>query len=246
MPTTPSHRQTRSNSTPNTNVTFSDIKSLIETAKDQFFGKLTQEVDRLSGMLTTLLQRVEDLDKKTTHIEQSCVESHARFEKEINELRRSNEDNITELMLEMEQRIQRSGNIIIFGIPEQSHGTVEERRSLDAGAVDQLLSEIDEEVPKSRSLHIHRLGKPRDDRSRPLRVSGFTVGQKLQVVRSSRSLRNSDSYKNVFVNSDLTPRQQREARALRAEMKQRRENGENDLVIFNGKITSKSQLSNFH
>jgi len=246
MPNTPSNRQTRSNSTPNTSVTFADIKSLIETAKDQFFGKLTQEVDRLSGLLTTLLQRVEDLDRKTTHIEQSCIESHARFEKEISELRKSNENNITELMLEMEQRIQRSGNIIIFGIPEQSQGTIEERRSLDASAVDELLSEIDEEVPESKSLQIHRLGKPRDGRPRPLRITGFTVGQKLQVVRSARSLRNSDNYKNVFVNSDLTPRQQREARALRVELKQRRENGENDLVIYNGKITSKSQLSNFH
>ena len=242
MPTTPITRKTRSNSTPNTNVSFSDMQSLIETVKNQIFGKLTQEVDRLSSILTTLLQRVEDLDKKTTNIEQSCIESHARIEREISELKKSNED----LMPEVEQRIQRSGNIVIFGMPEQSQGTVEERKSLDAGAVDELLSEIDEEVPSSHSLQVQRLGKPREDRPRPLRVSGFTVSQKLQVVRSSRSLRNIDDYKNIFINSDLTPRQQREARALRAELKQRREKGENDLVIYNGKITSKSQLTNFH
>jgi hypothetical protein len=246
MSTTPSSRKTRSNSTPNTNVSLSDIKALIESTKNQLFGKLTQEVDRLSGLLTTVLHRIEELDKKTTHIEKSCLESHACLEREISEMKRNNEENITELMKEMEERIQRSGNIIIFGLPEQCEGTAEERRSRDADAVDDLLGKIDEEVPSSQSLQIHRLGRPREDRPRPLRVTGFTTGQKIRVIRSSKSLRSTENYKNVFVNTDFTLRQQREARALRAELKQRRENGENDLVIYNGKITSKSQLTHFH
>lgn len=250
MPTngTPSSRTTRSNSTstPATNISLSDIKSLIEDTKNQLLGKLTCEVDRLSVLLTSLLNRIEVLDKKTSNIEKSCTESHAKFEKEISELKKSNENKINEQMLEMEQRIHRSGNIIIFGLAEQTEGTAAERNLYDAKDVDALLDEIEEDISDSLSLQVHRLGKPNADRPRPLRVSGFTIGQKELILRGSRSLRSKEDYKNVYVNSDLTPRQQREEKALRIELKQRRENGENDLIIYGGKIISKSKLSHFH
>lgn len=228
-------------------LSLSDIKSLIEDSKNQLLGKLTNEVDRLSQLLTTLIHRIDDLDKKTTQIERSCIESHSRFEREIRELKKSNEENVTELRQEMEQRIHRSGNIIIFGLPEQNEGTADERKSRDSNAVVEIIGEIDVDVAQSTQyLQVHRLGRPRMDKPRPLRVSGFTVGQKAQVLRSAKSLRNRDGYKDIFINPDLTPHQQREANALRAELKQRRGNGENDLVIHSGKIIPRSQLSNFH
>ena len=40
--------------------------------------------------------------------------------------------------------------------------------------------------------------------------------------------------------------QQREAKALRMELQQRRENGESDLIIRNGQIVPTSSLQNFH
>ena len=89
-----------------------------------------EEIEKLSSMISNLLQRVENLDKKTNKIEKHCLENHALLEKKISDLTKSSEANINELMLEMEQRSQRSGNLIFFGLPEQNDGSVEERLSL--------------------------------------------------------------------------------------------------------------------
>ena len=246
MPHTPSQRTTRSNSNPSTTITLMDIKLLIESTKTELLGKLSQEVDKLSGMLATLLHRVDDLDKKTYEIEKHCSESHALLDKEIKDLKKSSEINVSELMQEMEQRTFRSGNIIIFGLPELKEGTVEERKSADMAAVNELLSKIEADAYVSSPQTSHRLGKPSNEKPRPLRITGFNVAEKSEILRKARSLRSHDEYENTFVNPDLTPRQQRESKLLRLELKQRRQRGEQDLVIHNGKIVSKSNLRNFH
>ena len=47
-----------------------------------------------------------------------------------------------------------------------------------------------------------------------------------------------------FIHQDLTPRQREARKPLVAELKQRKANGESNLIIFNGKVVQKraSQL----
>ena len=242
MSKTPSQRLTRSNSNPNSNITLQDIKSLIENTKTQLLGKLSVEINKLSDMLTTLIARIDNLDKKSKEIEKQCSESHAVLDEKIKELKCSYESSMEEMMLEMEQRNQRSGNVIIFGLPESNEGTAEERKTCDSKAVDELLIKIDVNIPPTQA---HRLGKPRSSKPRPLRVSGLNRSEKFAILRKAKSLRQYEKYRNVFINPDLTRRQQNEASILRAELKQRKENGEHDLIIRNGKIIP-SSAENFH
>lgn len=66
-----------------------------------------------------------------------------------------------------------------------------------------------------------------------------------RVLRSGRKLRSSTRFRRVFVAKDLTKLQQEEARNLRAELKRRRELGE-DVVIFRNQVRTKDSLPNFH
>jgi len=43
----------------------------------------------------------------------------------------------------------------------------------------------------------------------------------------------------VFIHQDLTPKQREARKQLVAELKQRKANGEKDLIIFNGKIVQR-------
>ena len=234
-----SQRVTRSNSNPNTDITLHDIKSLIEETQSQILGKLTFEVNRLSDMLTTVIGRIQDLDERCKEIEWQCSENHAKFDEKINDLKKSHEENMQEMMQEMDQRMFRNANIMIFGLPESSDGTIEERKDRDSSSVESLLNKMDVE---DCSIVTRRIGKPRNDKPRPLRVTGLTLSKKYEILRKARSLKGQEEFKGVFFNPDLTPRQQREAKLLRAELKQRRENGEQDLIIRNGKITSSASF----
>lgn len=234
-----SQRITRSNSNPNTDITLHDIKSLIEDTKSQLLGKLTFEVNRLSDMLTTVIGRIDGLDKRCKEIERQCSESHAKFDEKINDIKKTYYENMQEMMQEMDQRMHRNANIMIFGLSEPSEGTVEERKDRDSFTVESLLTRMEVEVSSVKS---HRIGKPRIDRPRPLRVTGLSLSEKTEILRKARSLKGNDEFKSVFLNSDLTPRQQYEAKCLRVELRRRRENGERDLTIRNGKIISSTSF----
>ena len=63
-------------------------------------------------------------------------------------------------------------------------------------------------------------------------------------MQKAKNLRNSTTFKNVYINPDLTIRQQKESKALRDELKKRRNNGES-VVIRNGEVVPKNNEQNF-
>jgi len=82
-----------------------------------------------------------------------------------------------------------------------------------------------------------RLGKmPEDEQAkpRPLLVS---EEQKDKVLRQSKNLRMKYTTEpnRLFVHQDLTPKQREARRRLVAELKQKQTDGENNLMIVNGK-----------
>lgn len=242
MPTTPTQKTTRSSSNPNTNITLLDIKTLIESSKKEILSKLKTEVTKLTEMFTTLSDRIDELERRNTQLEQKYTASSAKLE-EVNQLQAVKEEKADELLKEMEERIHRRDNIIISGVPELSEGTAEERKRKDCEIVQDILNKIVDEVPISKA--IYRLGRPRPDRARPIRVVGLDASDKANILRKSRSLKRDTNYGKIYVNPDLTPRQQKEAKELRDELKMRKEIGEDDIVIYRGKIVKTSQIQNF-
>ena len=207
-------------------------------------GKLSHEIGKLTDMLGTVLHRIDLLDKKTRQIEEFCSEGHAKLHREIEDLKKNNNTNMKEAILEMEQRAYRSSNIVIFGLDEPFEGSVEERKSSDLLAIKNILFKIDAQDSQPLALASQRLGKPTSRKPRPLRITGLSIARKSDILRKSRNLKNFGEYKNVFIKADLTPRQQYEAKILRTELQERRERGEKDLIIRRGQIISSSQ--NFH
>ena len=62
-----------------------------------------------------------------------------------------------------------------------------------------------------------------------------------EMLQNAKKLRESrDARSRVFINPHLTKQQAVEEKALRTEVKQRKENGE-DVMIKNGKIVSRQE-----
>lgn len=70
------------------------------------------------------------------------------------------------------------------------------------------------------------------------------ISTKSEVLRQARRLRTVDNpdLKKVYINPDLTPIQQREDRALRVELKSRRQAGEK-VIIRGGRIVTAREAS---
>jgi len=91
------------------------------------------------------------------------------------------------------------------------------------------------------TFRLQRLGKISSNHSRPIRISGLNDTHRSDILRRSKSLRLIKRFNKVYINADLTPLQQRESKSLREELSRRRAAGEEDLIIFRGKITSRNQ-----
>ena len=80
-----------------------------------------------------------------------------------------------------------------------------------------------------------RLGRPVENKIRPLLVILANAEDKLTILKSASRLRSHSEFKNVFISPDRT-RQEREAFR---KLKRRRAAGEPNLIIRNDKIITK-------
>ena len=133
-------------------------------------------------------------------------------------------------------------NLMVSGIVEKTNGTVEERKEYDEECITNLLNKIG---LHDCSFHgARRIGKANPDKPRLIRVTCSNADEKRSILKNARKLRSLTQFSKVFINSDLTPMQQKEQRLLREELKRRRIAGEN-VRIRHGKIVV-TDNQNFH
>lgn len=130
-----------------------------------------------------------------------------------------------DLITELQERSERSKNIVIIGIPEQYSEKKEERQMNDRLKIDEVLKLIYPECPKPQK--IFRLGKYNAKRSRPLKVCFDS-----QIIAKT-ILRNKVNFKeeNFRIYSDQTPQQREFLIHIKNELKQRQNAGEDNLII---------------
>lgn len=189
-----------------------------------------------------LSQYLNPLEKKIS----TLVESHKNLQNQC-DLLRAELDNLKEfdqqyLLEEFEDRERRRDNIMIFGLTEKPDGTVPERDGHDRDMIREVLQSLgtcDEEIMDSR-----RVGKIIKGKARPMKVKLLNRSSKLNLIQRSKELRKSSNFRDVYIKSDLTKRQQREEFELRQELKRQRSDGR-DVVIYKGQIRPKESLVNF-
>ena len=81
--------------------------------------------------------------------------------------------------------------------------------------------------------------------SRKLIVQLGSLNQKNKLLRLARKLKDSVGHRNVFINPDLAKRDRLEQFRLRSELRERKLNGEEDLVIYNNHIIVRSEMASF-
>jgi len=120
-------------------------------------------------------------------------------------------------------RQTRSKNIILFNVPESQI----DANNSDISTTNLIFQKLNVDM---KPVAIHRLGKS-NGHTRPLKVTLNTISDVFKILGSSRRLKSDQSFKDVRITSDKTPKQREYFQNLRKELNERRSNGESNLSI---------------
>jgi len=130
-------------------------------------------------------------------------------------------------------RERRKSNLIVYGLPEAPASTGLECQSCDLSSIQELVhSEFNISLETTKCI---RLGR-RSNKPRPLLISPIEISTRSLILRNAKELRNSTSFKRVFIAPDLTPQERLHNKQLRAELTRRKESGETNLIIRHGQL----------
>ena len=132
---------------------------------------------------------------------------------------------------EFSERERRKCNVIVFNLKESTTADADKDSFIELCRTGLKL-----EVMVTKFF---RLGKAAPDKIRPLLITTATVDSKLSILKSAYQLRSIDQYNNVYISPDRSRQERESFRKLRAELKQRKDGGEPNLIIRNGKIVAK-------
>ena len=84
-----------------------------------------------------------------------------------------------------------------------------------------------------------RLGKKVDNKNWPLLISLENKDNTLYITTQAAYLRQHNKYENIYIASDMSKYQRSKHKRLVDELKRRKANGEENLVIRNGEIVTR-------
>lgn len=184
-----------------------DLKASFDEVKSSLLGKieaLERKFSEVSNNVSTVLNRQTVHDPK---------------EKEA-------------IIQETVDRISRSRNVIVRGVPEVT-GSLEERRRHDSAKVSEMLTAMNS---SALPISVIRMGKASagnggESRPRALKVVLPDRSSAVSVLRNKSKLLEARAYRGVTVSDDKTPAQITYLNELRAELQRRTDDGEPNLTI---------------
>ncbi|XP_008179353.1 uncharacterized protein LOC103308181 [Acyrthosiphon pisum] len=182
------------------------------------FNRLDKRFDDLFKNFSILMEENRNLKKKNSNIEESvlCIENnktqiqHSSFEHDI----------IEELM----DRQVRSNNIILFNLPESDNEN-------DLENIKYIFTELNENIENFKFSRLGRTKSTTHDRPRPIKIHLAEQSDVFTILRARKILKSSTKWSNIHFSSDKTTKQRDEMANLRNTLQNRREKGEQDLII---------------
>lgn len=215
---------------------FSELASINTTQK-----AIAADVARCNA---TLEAHTIQIEKNSTHIKDCTAKiatvsvSSGMVAAEVNSLRSkvaSIESNIAsqeincldeESVREAAERVRRSSNLILRGLPENI--SAEDEPTQDRCRIEEILRCVDP-LSVSTISAVCRLGPTRDT-PRPIKICFNDSRAPIGLLRNKSKLLSS-RFKKVSLSDDKTPRQLKQLTDLRQELKRRQESGDTGCTI---------------
>ena len=229
--------------------TDNDIEEKCKSYMSKFKLEISEEIQSVkSGLESRITEEVDRFNKEITDIKTSIEQGPGTQDKnEIEQLKasmREYEKNHAEaeetLLEEMRDREHRKLNLIIFNLPESKADDGKTRMDDDLESVRRLLAVVEVAVPISKATRLGRKGES----TRPLRITTASITDQQGILKAAVKLRDSVECKDIFINRDQTPLEQKNWKELMvirmAKIKESVEAGEENTnwVIRKGRVVN--------
>lgn len=201
-----------------------------QTALDKKFTeqieneKLQERIKKLEDENSSLKQKVNDLEKKVS--ENGPINQSSGTDSWANVVSNSAKktDNQINLLLatakETKEQNEKEKNLVIFGIKLSNKTEINDKKADDLTELNKLLDEIN--FNKNKVKRSYRL-KSKNEKPGAIIVELNNVIERNEALKAAKSLKNSNEYKSVYINPDLTESQRAQFKRLLSEKKQKNE-----------------------
>lgn len=187
-------------------------------SQNEKFNRMEKRLDDLFKNFSILMEENRDLKLKISNIEVRilCLKNnktqtqHSSFEHDV----------IEELM----DRQVRSNNVILFNLPENENDN-------DLENIKYIFTNLNENIGDFKFSRLGRTKSTIHDRPRPIKIRLTEQSDVFSILRAQKILKNSTKWSNIHFSSDKTTKQRNEMANLRNTLQNRREKGEQNLII---------------
>ena len=211
------------------------VNGIIQEVFDDFSNKfehltldLKTEIKDETKKLFDTYERTHRNVENDIQLERSNITEQQNYIKEIRQ-------EVQEKFDDEKDREKRKCNLIFYNIIESKHPNMQRRLDEDFRTCSKIIYE--ELLIENFNIDcILRLGKVYNDgKPRPILIQFATEREKWEILRRAKNLRNSTKYGVIYIARDMTVAERKIDKALREEMHQRREQGE-DCFIKNVEV----------
>ena len=208
-----------------------------ETLRDleKKYSLLNETITKTFANVDTLSSNNTELQNKISNLAKS-VDSNPGIQ--------VNTVSVTKIVDEYRDIERRKWNVIVFNAPEPKSADISQRKTEDREFFNSLVEDIG--IAPVDIADVTRLGAKVANKSRPLRVQLNNLSQRRSVLSNAKKLRNSSSrsFKEIFINPDLSPKERQAQKELRSELARRKEAGESGIFIRRGRIVKQNKTIN--
>lgn len=201
-------------------------------------GTLAEKVDMNIQLLNNRIVAVEEVNKvlvtNAAALETQVKDNSDTIIKIKNQMATSGAGNDSAILEEVEERLVRRKNVILFGVPESADASKQGREDHDLEQVRKICSALEVD---SACASQFRIGKysPALVKPRPIKLSfdnaTFAESMMQSLARLKRSKQIPADLLNVALARDRTVLQRRQQKETWSEFQRRKQNGEANLRI---------------
>ena len=207
----------------------------VESALEKVSGDMEKECKKMSrGIEEGLRKRLEKSIKDEVRAEVERVVK-GEVDREVKKRKidethktivspRTQQRNIETTVQELRERDEKKPNMIIFNVPEPQTNLKEHRMAADKVTFISICKSIDVELKPEKVYMADRLGKKREDGTRPMLIKLTDHTMKGTIFKNTAKLtQENNEFKNISMTNDLTKLQREQNKKLREEAKDKTE-----------------------
>ncbi|CAL8137505.1 unnamed protein product [Orchesella dallaii] len=174
------------------------VRRNITGASKRLIKRIQRRQQRLGEEQSKINARITTLEENIHTYKQECGESSKTLRVDLKAIATTQDK-----LQEQQDRLKRINNIVIMGIPEDEN---------DHGVLSSVMQVLLPNNTLRIRTHKMRIGKPSQERMRPIRVQLNSNNEAHSALQNAKKLKDIDKFQNIYARLDQTKQQQLERR----------------------------------